>query len=330
MRHGWPTVPSSFCNACLRHGNRRAPVAWRSVPHCCVVLLLVALCAGPGCSTFRKKGVTDNMVAARQMSLRGTDALQRGNMQEAEGLFSSAIEKCAADERARAGYAETLWQRGAQDEAVRHLEEAVRLSGGDPQMLVRLGEMNLAKGDLDGASLRADLALRTARQSPAAWALKGDVERARGKLDDALSHYHRALSFQEHFPRVQIAVAEIYRQQNRPQRALATLDHLNERFAPGQTPDDVHVLRGLAQKALGRYDDASESFLAATRRGAATPDVWYHLAETQFLAGDPLAARTAVSEALRVDHTHAASLRLSARLESDQQRMASAAESRMR
>jgi len=65
-----------------------------------------------------------------------------------------------SDERARCGYAESLWQRGRMREG--HLAHGKRLLGclgTIPERLVRLGQMYLARGDLAGAARQADVAI---------------------------------------------------------------------------------------------------------------------------------------------------------------------------
>ena len=97
----------------------------------------------------------------------------------AETLFAAAILKCPSDERARSGYAESLWQRGAREQAIEHMEEAVRLSVHDAQRLVRLGQMYGATGDLARAGHCADQAIGVSPELASAWALRGHVQRER-------------------------------------------------------------------------------------------------------------------------------------------------------
>src|SRR6266516_3723956 len=138
----------------LRHPG--ASLLLRFCPAICGILISF-LAANSGCRTFRPHRVSDESIAAaRQLSLQGIDAQQRGHWDRAESLFAAAILKCPSDERARYGYAESLWQRGAWQQAVEHMEEAVRLSGNDPERLVRLGQMYRARGDLVRARRQAE------------------------------------------------------------------------------------------------------------------------------------------------------------------------------
>src|SRR4051812_28677382 len=151
-----------------------------------------------GCRVFRGHKVSaESIAAARQLSLQGIDAQQRGQWDRAETLFAAAILKCPTDERARYGYAESLWQRGMWPQAVQHMEEAVRLSGNDPERLMRLGQMYAARGDVDRAARLADRAIAANGQLAAAWALRGEVLQAQGDNAAALTSFHRALSYEQ-------------------------------------------------------------------------------------------------------------------------------------
>lgn len=258
---------------------------------------VLMLFASGGCATLAKHKTDQNVVSARQLSLRGMNASQQGQWREAEVFLSRACEMCPLDERIRCHYAETLWQLGSQQQAVAHMEEAVRLSGGNAELSVRLGDMYLAGGDLQRAALQAEFAVQANRQLASAWALRGDVLRAMGRDEDALASYHRAQSQQTHYPRVQLATAEIYSRQKRPARALATLRALADGYPSGETPQQVVALQGLALKDLGRYDAAVEMLAAAARQGPASTELLVQLAETQWLAGDAANARLTLQAA---------------------------------
>jgi tetratricopeptide (TPR) repeat protein len=261
------------------------------------LLLSASLLPTAGCALNKGK-VHDDTLAARQLSLEGIDARQRGQLNRAETLFSQATELCPVDERIRSQYAETLWESGRREQAVAHMEEAVRLSGGRIDFVVRLGEMYLEQGQLDRAAAQADQATRRSPQLAAAWALRGDVLRAQGRADESLASFHRAMSLQPHYPHVQLAVAEIYRAAGRPARALATLRTLADEYPTGETPQRVLLLQGLALKELHRYDASAKLLVDAAQQGEPSSELLLHLAETQWMAGDPVNARLTVQNAL--------------------------------
>ena len=271
---------------------------------CCSLLLGW----GVGCRALRCTEANDAaLAAARRQSLQALDAQQRGQWDQAETLFAAAVEQCPADERARHGYAHSLWRRGAQDEAIAHMEEAVRLSGNDPQRLVELGGMYLHRGQLQGAAEQADRAIAADPQLASAWVLRGQSQLARGRREDALASLHRALSLCANYPEAQLAIAAIYTQQSRPQRALATLQALDDLYRPDQLPAEVLIQEAFAYRSLGRHQDSAMMLALATERGNASAELYYELARSQSLAGNAYAARVAVEAALSRDPTHAAS-----------------------
>lgn len=251
-----------------------------------------------GCASLARNKTDQSVVSARQLSLQGINAAQQGQLREAEALLSQACEMCPLDERIRYHYAETLWQRGSHTQAVAHMEEAVRLSGGSADLQVRLGDMYLASGDLKRAAEQADAAIRADRQLASAWALRGDALRGSGNHDEALASYHRAMSYQSHYPRVQLATADIYGRQGRHARALATLRTLADGYPSGETPQQVLVMQGLALRGLGRYEAAADTLALAARQGPPTTEILAYLAETQWLAGDAANARLTLQSAL--------------------------------
>ena len=121
-----PNAP--FCRARRPGGDRRSEVA-SSYPWATSLILLVT--ALSGCASLARNRTDQGVVSARQLSLRGINAAQQGQLRDAEAYFSRASELCPLDERIRYHYAETLWQLGSHQEAVTHMEEAVRLSGGN-------------------------------------------------------------------------------------------------------------------------------------------------------------------------------------------------------
>lgn len=298
-------------------GRRGGMAAW-SLWLASLLLLVVTL---NGCASLTQNRTDQGAVSARQLSLRGISAAQQGQLREAEAYFSQACELSPLDERIRYHYAETLWQLGSREEAVKHMEEAVRLSGGNADLSVRLGDMYLATGDLPRAAEQADAAIRANRQLAAAWALRGDVLRGTGKDNEALASYHRAISYQAHYPRAQLATADIYSRQKRYARALATLRTLADGYPSGETPQQVFVMQGLALRGLGRYEAAAEALALAAKQGPPTTEILACLAETQWLAGDAANARLTLQSALSQSTQEGVAEPLTAQLLSLQQKL---------
>ncbi len=302
--------------------------AARPLGLCC--LLMVALCTHSGCRALRCRKVSDESInAARQLSLQARDAEQKGHWEEAEEFYAAAVARCPTDERARCGYADSLWQRGAKLDAVAHMEEGVRLSGDDPERVVQLGKMYLERGELHRAAVQAEKAISANRQLASAWALRGDVQRAEGSRTQALASYHRALCYQPQFPEVQLALAEVHSQDGKPQRALATIQALADHYPAGQIPFDVSHRQGLALRSLGRYRESAECLAAAARQPAPSAELLYDLARSQVLSGDKQGATQTAAAALRLKPDHAPSLNLQQELAGQQVQMAAASDARL-
>ena len=265
----------------------------------CLWLIALSL---TGCASVRTRGpVESDVITARQLTHRGIDASCRDKWDEAERLFFQAAEISHDDVPARHHYARACGGEARHQDAIAAMVQAVQLSGSDPQLHVELGEMYLAVGDLDQARSQADSAVRGNPHLAAAWALRGDLRRRQDDNTGALAAYHRALSLQPDYPRVQLEVADLYLRQDHPGRALATLDRLAQGYATNAVPGEVCYRQGLALLSLNRHDEAVDRLVAAIDRGVVTADVYYHLGQADLLSGRPADARWAVKQSLLVD-----------------------------
>ncbi len=197
--------------------------------------------------------------------------MERGDWQRAEELLNQAVRACPIDAEARARYAETLWHRGAAAEAIAQLEEAGRLSSDDSAIAIRSGEFYLSTGQIENARRAADRALDLDPKSAAAWAVRAKAFEATGALRSALADYQRSLGYDPNNAEVLLQVAEVYRRLNQPERAFVALHSLIDSHPPGEEPQQLLYLQGLALEALRRYDDAIESYALANSRGARAP-----------------------------------------------------------
>ncbi len=254
------------------------------------------------------------IATSRQLTQQGITAMERGDWKRGESLTARAVETCPEDPEARRQYAEALWHRQSLPDALKQLTEARRLASDDPALAVRTGELYLALGRLKEASEMADEALRIDPKSAPGWTLRGRVAATAGRSRDALADYQRSLGYAPDNQEVVLLLAETYRQLNQPQRALLALESMADNYAPGEEPQHILYLEGLAQTALGRYDDAVRSLTQAARRDRPTADILCRLAEAQMLAGSPGTAHATLQQALTLEPGHAASLALSARL----------------
>jgi tetratricopeptide (TPR) repeat protein len=268
-----------------------------------ILLTLIALLAvtETGCRAIRRFGDSRTSIAARRLSGQGFQAMHDGQWQIAETLFSDALEISKTDDRAHWGLAEALWKRGEIDPAIGHMQRAVHLSAGDPKFVQRLGRMYLELGHLEEADRHSRWALESKRDSAEAWALRGDCLKAAGQHEDALAAYHRALALQPDYPHVQLQAAEIYGQQRRFDRLLATLDRLQDGTGIEDAEPRVDILQGTAMRQLGRLEEARRCFLRAAAKDPTDATPHLELASLLLQQGQTDAARQSLAIARGLD-----------------------------
>jgi len=244
--------------------------------------------------------------------------MEHAQWDQAEQLFSRAVTSCPEDSEARQRYAEALWHRGARAEALAQLEEAGRLSPDDMSVRVRMAELRLEAGQLAAARGQIEQALDLEPKSAPAWMVRGRIMQVEGNYQQALADYHRALSYSPDNRQILLAVAETYRLLHQPDRALVTLQALADTYAPGEEPQQVLYLTGLAYAATGRHGDAVEMYAAALNRPSPTPELLTQLAQSQFQLGRTNEAASAAQQALALDPNQQACRDMLARLASPQ------------
>lgn len=274
--------------------NRRSSAPSQRAGPLAIGLLLV-ICVG--CRTLRQGPIPESVAACRRLSAQGHNAMERGDWRRAESLLAQAVKSCPGDSDARRLYAETLWRRGANRAAVSQLEEARRFAPDDLAMTVRGGEMHLGLGRTDLALSSVSQALSIDPRYGPAWALKAKVSESAGDVRQALADYQRALVFAPEDVDIQLSVAEAYRKLGQPDRSLAVLQSLAERYPPGEEPQHVLSLQGALLASLGRHDDAANAIELAIQRGPADAELWQRLANAQAAAGRPADARISTARA---------------------------------
>jgi tetratricopeptide (TPR) repeat protein len=241
--------------------------------------------------------------------------MERGDWKSAETLFGQAVESCPVDIDARKNYAEALWHSGDNQKAITQLNEAVKLQDDNDAILVRAGEMCLASGEIEQAKQDAIRALDVNPTSASAWALRGRLMQQTGQPRQALADFYRALSYAPDNRDLLLNIAETYRVLGEPQRALVNLQTLADSYPPGEEPQQVLYLEGLALSALNRPADAIERLMVARERAQATPEILVALAEAELKLGQENEARQNVQQALAIAPSHAPSRALLERLQ---------------
>ncbi len=233
----------------------------------------------------------DRVIAAREQGRLGTDSLVKGRLNEAQVRFEHALDRCPHDCQIRHDLATVYWKQGKRQEAIEAQTEAIRASGDKPAWVVELGDMLLATGNVAAALQAADHAIQVDSSLGEAWRLRGDIVKRQGNLEQAISNYHRAVSGGADESHVLLELADIYRVQNRPRRALATLNRLADNVPAEAQPPRMDYLKAIAYQALGRHDEAIPHFEQALRIEEQNPEIQFLLARSQWEAGHADAAR---------------------------------------
>lgn len=270
----------------------RMIVAHLRTAHASACILAVAcMVIGTSCCSLPSRN--EQLVAAREQTRQALYAVDRGNLEEARVRLEHALKAAPDDCRARRHYAKLLWQIGDHEQAIEQLDAAARC-GGDPLWTVELGEMLLAEDVVAGAIECAEAALERNRNLSSAWILRGDALRAQLHNDAARKSYFRALSCEACDPRALLELAEIYRVEGRPRRALSSLQRLEADYPASRHPRQLAYLQGVALQALGQHDTAVEKFNLAREQLGDQSELLLLLAESQFQLGRTEDARQAL------------------------------------
>ena len=227
---------------------------------------------------FYKTGMFDEALREfrRVLELRGNDPMARFHIglvfsrqqrwDDALAAFMAAAAAPGAKMAVFHNLAYVLEQLKRYDEARSALEEAIRRGGtNDPRVQTSLGVVCLLSGDLQSAAT----ALATARQAfgdrapTPVWyhymglaaALSGDLRRAAAVLKEGTTAHPRAPVLLNNYAVVLERLSSFDEARSMAERALHEDAALPE----------VHKNVGDLNYRLGRYDDAMESYLRATK-----------------------------------------------------------------
>ncbi len=254
------------------------------------------------------------LAQAKQLWHKGVDALESGQLNEAESLLRQAAEATPEDADARSHLAEALWQSGSHDEALAHAEAACRCEPTNAWSAVRAGQMRLAEGDAKTATEWAHSAIGLSYRSPEAWALRGRANQRLGNTDQALADLQQALRYAPNDTELLTDVALLYQARGEHRMCLTTLHQLIDCYTPGEEPAEVLALAGESYMAINRPLDAAENLRLASERGTTGAEFYYRLAEAEAACGKTDKALSELDRALAFNQDHPPSKQLKARL----------------
>ncbi len=257
-----------------------------------------------GCSAAHRGSLTPSLFKSRQWTQRGLLATEAGNWTEAEKLLEKAVDACPDDREARLHYAQSLRKNGHPARALSEMEKLLCGTVEDGPLHIEMAEIYFELGNLDSAARHAEQGLKLDSSSGFAWAISARLATATGKHEKALAAYQRAIGLDPGCRTWLLEIAELYRQQGRPQEAISSLHSLADTYSLGEVPQQIHYLEGLAYQALKRNEEAIESYQTALRVGPPTVELCCRLAELQIGTGHYDAAHQALQQALAINPRH--------------------------
>jgi len=274
------------------------------------LILVISVVVTGGCrSALERARQSKALLMGQQFARKGVVAMESGQWTEAERLLAKAVEESPDDPESRRHYAEALWKRGEKEAAIRHLEQAVG-SGGGYEHHARLAQMYLDTQQIDKATHHADRAIDLQPEKPEGWAVRARIL-DRQKLDhDALIAYQRARGLAPSDRALLWDMARLYERLNRARDSLAVMQDLSNTYTPGEESQEVLYCMGRICASLGRSDEATDYYVDALRRGPATPDILYHMADAQYRLGNLAKSQDILHQALALDPEHQPSRRM--------------------
>lgn len=227
-----------------------------------------------------------------ELLLQGVQALQAGNLEQAEAAFRRALEEDPDSARGLHLLGVVLDQRGRHGEAAALIARAVSLEPGDAEAFNSLGNALRAAGRLDEAAAAYQDALALDGDSP--WVLYnlGSILIGKGKAEQAEILLHRAVELEPGF-------AQAWNNLGVTRRAIgdALSAEVAFRRALNAQPDYASAANNLALTLhdQGRRDAAVSACREALRLDPALADAHRNLGV--FLRGDP-ACQEEAGEAL--------------------------------
>ncbi|MEO1498522.1 MAG: tetratricopeptide repeat protein [Planctomycetota bacterium] len=258
-----------------------------------------------GCAVVgRRVASQEDAALGRQMCRQGIDALECGQVNDAQRLLRQAAAADPDYSDARKHLAEALWLGGDRREAVEHAEQACQSLPLDAHNAVRAGQMRLLQGEPQAAADWASRAIAVEPRLASGWALRGRAHHAAGDSVEAVADLQQALRYAPDDRTLLRDLAELYRGRGDQPRALMTLHQLLDSYAPGEAPTAALATTGAAYLESGRPQDAADMLRVASARPDADAALLCGLAEAEAACGRGGEAIDAARRAVAADGTH--------------------------
>ncbi len=261
---------------------------------------------------------------AMQLLRSGRDAMQRGDLAQAERLFQRAVATAPSLADASLGLGLVQLRRGESDAAAKSLAHAAALNPQlqGPHLFLGIAQYQAGQNEAAMASLRAELALNPDNLEALTWS--GIVGLGSGRPDQAIAPLDHAVALKPNDPQLlyyqakahegiaKTALGRLY--QLDPDSALvhrAMAEDLAESGQPEKAideyqtalrkqPGDADMLDALAeqQQKLSRFDDAAKTYQQELTLNPNSPLARYNLGKIDVEHGKPAEGVTLLREAV--------------------------------
>lgn len=286
-----------------------------------VTLVAIVLSSLTGCRLFSPRVTLETLTTAAEIERRGDQLYKSGQYKAAADRFEEAAAMVTSDQLVRRKLADTYWAENRYNAAIAAMRTAIKLANPvfdreiRQEWFVRLAEMYLDVGNVDRALHWVDRAIEENPQMLPARVVRGSIFARVQSYNAALEDYHYALSLMAEESsaervRVEIEVARIYSQQQRPHRVLAMTSAIDPRTLQPNQAIDVHLIRAMALRDRQRFADAVRELQQILVLDANHAQAHFVLASTYWQQGDIVRAQSSLAEVFRLNPNHPAALRL--------------------
>lgn len=287
----------------------------------CVTLVAIVLSSLTGCRLFSPRVTLETLTTAAEIERRGDQLYKSGQYKAAADRFEEAAAMVTSDQLVRRKLADTYWAENRYNAAIAAMRTAIKLANPvfdreiRQEWFVRLAEMYLDVGNVDRALHWVDRAIEENPQMLPARIVRGSIFARVQSYNAALEDYHYALSLMAEESsaervRVEIEVARIYSQQQRPHRVLAMTSAIDPRTLQPTQAIDVHLIRAMALRDRQRFADAVRELQQILVLDANHAQAHFVLASTYWQQGDIVRTQSSLAEVFRLNPNHPAALRL--------------------
>ncbi len=286
-----------------------------------VSLVAIVLSSLTGCRLFSPRVTLETLTTAAEIERRGDQLYKSGEYKAAADRFEEAAAMVTSDQLVRRKLADTYWAENRYNAAIASMRTAIKLANPvfdreiRQEWFVRLAEMYLDVGNVDRALHWVDRAIEENPQMLPARIVRGSIFARVQSYKAALEDYHYALSLMAEETsaervRVEIEVARIYSQEQRPHRVLAMTSAIDPRTLQPTQAIDVHLIRAMALRDRQRFADAVRELQQILVLDANHAQAHFVLASTYWQQGDIVRAQSSLAEVFRLNPNHPAALRL--------------------